>query len=169
MNIEHFPLFDTAKVEQIYSEKDGVEVKYVCTTDLRASDVPVDVFYRETPHPEFGNRYFGLYYDNVRGHTMITNADIVESLNFGMIDVDGKYYYSQSHHDYKVVGDKMIDGGRIYVKSSGGTTMMRVINGKFIAKDVEDLVSMGDLKFTTAGDYMRDQEEQIYPGGCAQE
>jgi hypothetical protein len=89
---------------------------------------------------------------------MITNADIVESLNFGMIEVDGKYYYSQSHHDYKVVGDKMIDGGRIYVKSSGGTTMMRVINGKFIAKDVEDLVSMGDLKFTTAGDYMRDQE-----------
>jgi hypothetical protein len=158
MNIEHFPYFDTEKVEKIYSEKDGVEVKYVCTTDLRASDVPVDVFYRETPHPEFGNRYFGLYYDNVRGHTMITNADIVESLNFGMIEVDGKYYYSQSHHDYKVVGDKMIDGGRIYVKSSGGTTMMRVINGKFIAKDVEDLVSMGDLKFTTAGDYMRDQE-----------
>jgi hypothetical protein len=158
MNIEHYPMFDTAKVEQIYSEKDGVEVKYVCTTDLQASDVPVDVFYRETPHPEFGNRYFGLYYDNVRGHTMITNADIVESLEFGMIDVDGKYYYSQSHHDYKVVGDKMIDGGRHYVKSSSGTTMMRVINGKFIAKDVEDLISMGDLKFTTAGDYMRDQE-----------
>ena len=162
-------MFDTEKVVQIYSEKDGVEVKYVCTTDLRASDVPVDVFYRETPHPEFGNRYFGLYYDNVRGHTMITNADIVESLEFGMIDVDGKYYYSQSHHDYKVVGDKMIDGGRMYVKSSGGTTMMRIINGKFIAKDVEDLISMGDLKFTTAGDYMKEQEEQIYPGGCAQE
>jgi hypothetical protein len=158
MNIEHYPMFDTAKVEQIYSEKDGVEVKYVCTTDLQASDVPVDVFYRETPHPEFGNRYFGLYYDNVRGHTMITNADVVESLEFGMIEQDGKYYYSQSHHDYKVVGDKMIDGGRMYVKSSGGTTMMRVINGKFIAKDVEDLISMGDLKFTTAGDYMRDQE-----------
>jgi len=169
MNIQHYPMFDTEKVVQIYSEKDGVEVKYVCTTDLRASDVPVDVFYRETPHPEFGNRYFGLYYDNVRGHTMITNADIVESLEFGMIDVDGKYYYSQSHHDYKVVGDKMIDGGRMYVKSSGGTTMMRIINGKFIAKDVEDLISMGDLKFTTAGDYMKEQEEQIYPGGCAQE
>jgi hypothetical protein len=164
MNIEHFPLFDTAKVEQIYSEKDGVDVKYVCTTDLRASDVPVDVFYRATPHPEFGNRYFGLYYDHVRDHMMITNADIVESLEFGMIEQDGKYYYSQSHHDYKVVGDKMIDGGRVYVKSNGGATMMRVINGKFIAKDVEDLVSMGDLKFTTAGDYMREQDEYVYPG-----
>jgi hypothetical protein len=158
MNIKHYPMFDTAKVEQIYSEKDGVDVKYVCTTDLRASDVPVDVFYRATPHPEFGNRYFGLYYDNVRGHTMITNADVVESLDFGMIEVDGKYYYSQSHHDYKVVGDKMIDGGRMYVKSSGGTTMMRVINGKFVAKDVEDLISMGDLKFTTCGDFMKGQE-----------
>ena len=168
MEINHEPMFDTAKVEQIYSEKDGVEVKYVCTTDLRASDVPVDVFYRETPHPEFGNRYFGLYYDNVRGHTMITNADVVESLEFGMIDVDGKYYYSQSHHDYKVVGDKMIDGGRHYVKSSGGTTMMRIINGKFIAKDVEDLISMGDLKFTTAGDYMRDQDKYYTPGSDPQ-
>jgi hypothetical protein len=146
MNIVHDPQFNTTKVEQLYTEKDGVEVKYVCTTDLRASDVPVDVFYRATPHPEFGNRYFGLYHDHVRGHMMITNADVVESLEFGMIEVDGKYYYSQSHHDYKVVGDKMIDGGRMYVKNSGGTTMMRVINGKFIAKDVEDLVSISDKK-----------------------
>lgn len=168
MKIKHEPMFDTAKVEQIYSEKDGVDVKYVCTTDLRASDVPVDVFYRPTPHPVFGNRYFGLYHDHVRGHTMITNADVVEELEFGMIEVDGTYYYSQSHHDYKVIGDKMIDGGRQYVKSSGSTTMMRVINGKFIAKDVEDLISMGDLKFTTAGDYMREQEEYYYPGSDPQ-
>ena len=53
MNVQHEPLFDTAKVEKIYSEKDGVAVKYVCTTDLRASDVPVDVFYRATPHPAY--------------------------------------------------------------------------------------------------------------------
>tara|TARA_R110000782_G_scaffold247109_1_gene333811 strand:+ start:31 stop:135 length:105 start_codon:yes stop_codon:yes gene_type:complete len=31
MNIQHDPIFDTAKVEKIYSEKDGVPVKYVCT------------------------------------------------------------------------------------------------------------------------------------------
>jgi hypothetical protein len=169
MNIEHFPYFNTEQVEQIYSEKDGVEVKYVCTTDLRASDVPVDVFYRETPHPEFGNRYFGLYYDNVRGHTMITNADIVESLEFGMIDVDGKYYYSASHHDYKSFADgEFIDGGRAYVRTNCPTVMMRVINGKFIAKDVEDLISMGDLKFTTAGDYMQEQDEYYTPGSDPQ-
>ena len=146
MNIQHEPLFDTAKVESIYSEKDGVEVKYVCTTDLKASDVPVDVFYRATPHPEFGNRYFGLYHDHVRGHLMITNADIVETFEFGMIEADGKYYYSQSHHDYKLIEGKMIDGGRAYIRSGNGATVMRITNGKFYAKDVEDLVALGNTK-----------------------
>ena len=140
MNIHHEPLFDTAKVEELYSKKDGVDVTYVCTTDLRASDVPVDVFYRATPHPEFGNRYFGLYHDNFRGHLMITNADIVEELEFGMIEHDGKYYYSQSHHDYKVVEGKMIDGGRQYIKSSGSAVAMRINNGKFYINNLEDMV-----------------------------
>jgi len=140
MNIQHEPLFDTAKIEEHYTEKDGVEVKYVCTTDLRASDVPVDVFYRATPHPEFGNRYFGIFYDNFRGCMMITNADIVESLEFGMILVDGKYYYSQSHHDYKVVGDKMIDGGRAYIRSSHGAVTMYIKYGKFYIRELEDMI-----------------------------
>lgn len=140
MNIVHENLFDIEKVEKIYSEKDGVDVKYVCTTDLNASDVPVDVFYRPTPHPQFGNRYFGIYYDHVRDCTMITNADIVESLEFGMIEVDGKYYYSQSHHDYKVVEGKMIDGGRAYIRSSGGAIPMHIKNGKFYIKHLEDMV-----------------------------
>jgi len=147
MNIEHKPNFDVALITEHYSKKDGVPVTYVCTTDLNASDVPVDVYYRETPHPEFGNRYFGLYHDHVRGHLMITNADIVESLEFGMIEVDGKYYYSQSHHDYKVVGDKMIDGGRQYIRSSGCNVVMRITNGKFIAKDIDDLVAIGDYSY----------------------
>ena len=159
MNIVHENLFDIEKVEKIYTEKDGVEVKYVCTTDLNASDVPVDVFYRATPHPQFGNHYFGIYWDHVRDCTMITNADIVESFDFGMIRVDGKYYYSQSHHDYKVVGDKMIDGGRAYIRSGGCDAVMRVINGKFIAKGVEDLVAIGDNK----------QKDFYYPDGDCQQ
>ena len=143
MKIEHEPLFDTAKAEELYSIKDGVDVRYVCTTDLQQSDRPMDIFYRATPHPEFGNRYFGLYWSKAHTSLMITNADIVESLEFGMIEQDGKYYYSQSHHDYKVVGDKMIDGGRQYIKSSGGTVVMRIINGKFIARDIDDFIAVG--------------------------
>ena len=140
MNIQHSPLFNIKKAEELYTEKDGVEVKYVCTTDLRNSDIPADIFYRETPHPEFGNYYFGLLWHN--GQTLVTDADIVESFEFGMIEVDGKYYYSQSHHDYKVVGDKMIDGGRAYIRSSGGTTSMRIKSGKFYAVDIEDLLDL---------------------------
>src|SRR6056300_1949670 len=140
MQIHHSPLFDIEKVTEHYTEKDGVPVQYVCTTDLKASDVPVDVFYRETPHPQFGNRYFGVFYDNFRGCMMITNADVVESLEFGMILVDGKYYYSQSHHDYKVVEGKMIDGGRAYIRSSGGAVAMRIRDGKFYIKELEDMI-----------------------------
>lgn len=132
MNIHHDPNFDVEKVTEHYTNKDGVPVTYVCTTDLNASDVPVDVYYRETPHPQFGNHYFGLFYDNVRGHMMICNADIVESLDFGMIEVDGKYYYSASHHDYKVVEGKMIDGGRVYIRSSHGAEVFQVKKGKFV-------------------------------------
>ena len=157
MNIQHEPIFNIEQVEALYTEQDGVEVKYVCTTDLRASDVPVDVFYRPTPHPEFGNRYFGLYHDTIRNHMMITNADIVEELEFGMIKVGNAYYYSRSHHDYKTFenGDKMIDGGRVYIRSSGGAVTMRVKNGKFYAVDVPDLINMYE-------------KEYVYPGGDCQ-
>ena len=141
MNIQHYPLFNIQKAEAHYTKKDGVDVKYVCTTDLTASDVPMDIFYRAEPHPEFGNRYFGLYYVRVGDRVMITNADIVESFEFGMIEVDGTYYYSQSHHDYKVVGDKMIDGGRQYIRSGGGAVAMKVKNGNFIRNYGDDVAN----------------------------
>jgi hypothetical protein len=111
MIVKHAPVFDMAKVEKIYSEKDGVPVTYVCTTDLNASDRPFDIFYRETPHPEFGNRCFGIGLTGVG--VMIANADRVESYDFGMIrDNDGEWWYSQSHHDCHMVDGKMIDGGK---------------------------------------------------------
>lgn len=142
MNIHHEALFDTAKLEEHYSNKDGVEVKYVCTSDLRTSDIPVDVFYRETPHPEFGNRYFGVYQHRITNDIFITNADEIESFEFGMIEHEGKYYYSQSHHDYKVVGDKMIDGGRMYIRSSEGAVIMRIVDGKFYTNNIEDIIDI---------------------------
>jgi len=121
VNIQHNPIFDTAKVETLYTEKDGVEVKYVCTTAVQQhAAFAADVFYRATPHPEFGNRYFALYRNPYAddAQIMITNADQVENFEFGMIeDTGGKYYYSQHRHDYKVIEDKMIDGGRAYIRS----------------------------------------------------
>lgn len=137
MNIKHASLFDVEKIEKIYSEKDGVPVKYVCTTDLNASDTPFDIFYRETPHPQFGNRYFGI--GNVRGITMITNADRIESYDFGMIqDYNGDWWYSQSHHDCHMIDGKMIDGGRAYIRGSD-FEVFKVKNGKFVSL-VDDIL-----------------------------
>ena len=142
MNIQHYPLFDIAKVEKLYTEKDGVEVKYVCTTAVQQhAEFAADVFYRATPHPQFGNRYFALYHNLYADDAvvMITNADQVENFEFGMIEVDGKYYYSQHRHDYKVIGDKMIDGGRSYIRTSGGTDVFKIQDGKFVQHEYAEV------------------------------
>ena len=136
MDIKHPYQFDREKIESHYTEKDGVPVKYVCTTDLKASDVPVDIYYRSTPHPEFGNRYFGLYNDRTNDRMMICNADIVEDFEFGMIkDKENYWYYSCSHHDCIFVDGKMIDGGRQYIRSTGLDGVFTIKDGKFIEKD----------------------------------
>jgi hypothetical protein len=136
MTIKHYPVFDIDKVKEDYTEKDGVPVQYVCTTDLALSDCPADVFYRETAHPEFGNRYFGLYADR-EGRVMITNADGVEEFEFGMVVNDeGDWEYSQSHHDYKQFQNcSMIDGGRAYIRSNGHHVVYRLVDGDFVKNE----------------------------------
>jgi hypothetical protein len=50
-----------------------------------------------------------------------------------MIEDDGKYYYSQHRHDYKVVGDKMIDGGRAYIRSgTHDVDVFKIQDGEFV-------------------------------------
>jgi hypothetical protein len=86
----------------------------------------MDIFYRETPHPQFGNRYFGLYHN---GNLMIANADRIESVEFGLVedDEDG-LQYSAHRHDYKMFENgNMIDGGRSYIRSSGCTVYRYVV------------------------------------------
>lgn len=139
MTIKHYPVFDVQKVKEHFDNRDGVPVQYVCTTDIVRSDMPVDIFYRKTPHPEFGNRYFGLFYDPA-GRVMITNADLVEEFEFGMVENDvGDLEYSQSHHDYKLFENgNMIDGGRQYIRSSLGCDVYRIKDGEFV-KDADDI------------------------------
>ena len=140
MIVKHHPLFDTARAEKLYSEKDGVPVKYVCTSAPNEhADYAADIFYRETPHPEFGNRYFGLYWNRVYvelpTQLMITNADMVETLEFGMIEGLEGWEYSQHRHDFRQVGDCAVDGGRSYFKRVGDLSVpckfMKIVDGKF--------------------------------------
>jgi len=118
--IKHEPLFDTDKICEHYSQKDGVPITYVCTSALGHEAQAMDIFYRETPHPEFGNRYFGLYRRAFSGDLMITNADRIEQAEFGLVeDDDGNLQYSAHRHDYKQFENgNMIDGGRSYIRSS---------------------------------------------------
>jgi hypothetical protein len=95
---------------------------------LTTSDVPVDIFYRTGgPHPEFGNQYFGLF--QTEGSVFITDADMVCDFIFSMIKVGDTFHYSQSRHDYKMIGMKMIDGGRQYVRSNCSTFPFQVKDG----------------------------------------
>lgn len=134
MIINHDPIFDTVTIEEMYSKKDGVPVTYVCTTELDVSNVPMDIFYRETPHPDFGNRYFGIL--NQNGKNLITNADAVENYNFAMVEGKTGLTYSSYRHDCRVVetneGHKnMIDGGRAYVRGNGPFRSFVVRDGQF--------------------------------------
>lgn len=119
MSIKHNPILDVQKAAQLYSKKDGVDVVYVCTSSIsKHGAVAADIFFRETPHPEFGNRYFGLYV-NREGHLMITNADKIEDLVFDMVEINGELHYSQHRYDYRDVGNGVaIDGGREYFRAS---------------------------------------------------
>lgn len=135
--MKHYPVSNIEKVIDHFTEKDGVEITYVCTTDLKNSDVPVDVFYRATPHPKFGNRYFGIFLHPIEKSTMICNADMVEGLSFGMVqNDDGLLEYSQSHHDYKMFKNgNMIDGGREYIRSTNGCEVYVVRNGEMVVAE----------------------------------
>ena len=83
MEIRHTTVTQIDTVIETYKNTEGVDISYVCTTDLITADLPVDIFYRETPHPEYGNNYFGLI---IEGEGIkIINADMITNLHFGMV------------------------------------------------------------------------------------
>lgn len=133
--IKHYPITKTDKVAKLYSDKDGVPVKYVCTTEFLYPDQPADIFYRNTPHPEFGNKYFGIRF--VGNEAYIFDADGIEKFKFGMVENDnGDLEYSQFRHECKSFKNgNMIDGGRSYIRSSGNFIVYNIVNGELVAND----------------------------------
>ena len=133
--IKHEPHFDTEKIIEHYTKKDGVPITYVCTSALGNEAQAMDIFFRETPHPEFGNRYFGLYHNAMSGNLMIANADRIESVEFGLVeDDDGDLQYSAHRHDYKLFENgNMIDGGRAYIRCAANEVKHYVVrNGEMV-------------------------------------
>ena len=138
MKIKHIPIFDTDQVCIEMTKRDNVAIKYVCTTSNPHTEHEIDVFYRSTPHPKFGNRYFGLHIRS--GMMMISNADWVENLNFALVENDtNELEYSQYRHDYKKFDNgNMIDGGRDYVRWSGKTPIThKVSDGEMIPSNTQ--------------------------------
>jgi hypothetical protein len=134
MNIQHNPIYNRDLIIKHYSERDGVPIKYVCTSALGGEEFAMDIFYRDTPHPEFGNRYFGLYMNRFTEQVMITNADAIEGQTFAMVeDLNGDLVYSQHRHDFRMMKNgNMIDGGRAYVRANGMIHSFEVKDGELV-------------------------------------
>ena len=136
MEIKHKPQFNIEKVTAHYTKKDGVPVHYVCTSDLDESDRPFDIYYRDTPHPEHNNFYFGLYTDD-EDRMMICKADTIEKYTFGLISDQDEWVYSQCHHDFVETDSGYIDGGRRFIKRGGELDnqkhiVAKVVDGVFV-------------------------------------
>lgn len=131
--IHHSPLLDVDKIREHYSQKDQVDVRYVCTSATNEfADFSSDIFFRDTPHPEFGNRYFGVFGRIISGEhrLIIQNADAIENLDFDMIHHNGEYWYSQHRYDFKSVGPYIIDGGRTYTRTLFDKTPPKIVRMK---------------------------------------
>jgi hypothetical protein len=130
MNIKHHPHFNTMIISKHYSQKDDVPLTYVCTSaPNKNADYAADIFYRDTPHPDYGNRYLGVY-RNGENQVMIMNCDTIEDLTFSMIEGTDGWEYSQHRHDYRQVGDYAIDGGRAYPRLISSTSTITVLEIK---------------------------------------
>jgi hypothetical protein len=145
-NINHTPIFDKERVCELYTQKDKVPINYVCSTEMEADNLIIDVFYRETPHPEFKNRYFGLFRSRENRLTqeprlMIRSADNIESYIFDMIECNDTWYYSRARHDYMPTPcGSAIDGGRAYTRTvfsqaRPNAKAFVVLDGKMIPRD----------------------------------
>lgn len=140
-NIKHIPIFNIENIIEIYSEKDGVPIKYVCTTSFSGDDCG-DIFYRESPHPEFGNKYFGIKENPFTNKIYIYNADKVEDLVFSMIKYMDSYYYSRYRHDCVPIKNtsNFIDGGRDYCRIGGDLkdchiATFKIKDGEFVLEN----------------------------------
>lgn len=132
----HFKEPTILKVEDMYKAH---YMGFWCTKRLDGSwnERPVEVFYQPNPDVEKGHsHYFGLFFDHL-DRVMITNAETAFSEPMtGVICEDGEVLISHYCHDYRTKGDRMIDGGRDYTRSSlHPTATVTVVDGIFVIKE----------------------------------
>lgn len=130
MDIKHDTVTNIDKIIETYKATEGVDIIYVCTTDLVVGNVPVDVFYRDTPHPDFKNHYFGVYPEGTQ--VKVCNADMITNLHFGVVENDeGALEYSRSLAETKSFANgNQIGGGRIRIQCNAPCDIYKVHEGR---------------------------------------
>jgi hypothetical protein len=127
------------KAEELYGAK---YMGYWCTKRLNGeswNDNPVDVFYQPNPDESKGHKhYFGLFLQGPNSALYITDATSAFSEPImGIETEDGEVIVSRYRHDYVEKGKYMIDGGRDYLRTSGGPFVrIRVEGPEFVIERV---------------------------------
>ena len=137
--IKHYPLMNYRQMEKKYSDLNECGINYVCTSDLGAENMPVDIYYQEFPHPQFGNQYFGLFFHPIDRSHRIMNADSILDRHFGMVENDfGELEYSRQKNETKnFTNGNMISGGRNYIRAEGDVRTFKIQNGRFIETSLD--------------------------------
>ena len=121
---------------KLIEEKYGAKyIGYWCTKRSTGgwNDIPVDVFYQPNPDTSKGHsHYFGMFRQNDR--MWITNAESAfEDPLTGVICENGEVLISRYRHDYRTSGDRMIDGGRDYIRVSlHPLASVSIVDGNFV-------------------------------------
>ena len=124
--------FSEKGLKTVQDHYGGTYVGYFCTKrpDGSWNETPVDVFYQPNPDRSKGHtNYFGMYRSH-DDHAMITNAESAFSEPItGVLTDDGEVIVSRYRHDYVTKGNKMVDGGRDYLRRSAGDLVKVTIVG----------------------------------------
>ena len=106
-------------------------------------ETPIDVWYQPFPDLSKGHsHYFGMYEQS--GKVWITDASSCfdEPITGMMCDDGGEVIISRYRHDYVCKKGAMIDGGRIYTRSSVGQRVECTLScGQWIFRTDQDLVA----------------------------
>lgn len=126
--------------EQIMVIEQKYNAKYMgpwCTKHSRGwwNETPVDVFYQPNPDAEKGHtHYFGMFFQGPRCWITDATSAFSEPMT-GIICEDGEVIVSRYRHDYVQKGDRMIDGGRDYTRSSiHPSASVTVVDGEFVVE-----------------------------------
>jgi hypothetical protein len=130
--------FSQSQIKGIEEKNNAKYMGPWCTQRLKGgwNERPVDVFYQPNPDTEKGHKhYFGMFIQD--GTVWITDATsaFMDPIT-GIVCEDGEVIVSRYRHDYVTKGDRMIDGGRDYVRASlHSSATVTVVDGEFIIKE----------------------------------